>query len=307
MTAVGWARTTGLLTGIVAGAAAVGLGCGIIETHRFTLRRVRVPVLAPGAAPIRVLHISDLHLLPRQYDKCEWVSRLAELEPDLVVDTGDNFASDASLGPLLDALSGLLETPGVFVFGSNDYLKPQFGNPFGYLLHGRSHRQEDKDYPELDHEALREAFTSAGWLDLNDRRGLLEVAGRRVAFRGTDDAHHQRDHYDEVAGPAPADVDLNIGVTHAPYRRVLDAMTADGMDLIFAGHTHGGQVCLPVKGALVTNCDLDPARVKGLSSHRAGGRTSFLHVSAGLGSSPFAPYRTFCPPEASLLTLVARD
>jgi predicted MPP superfamily phosphohydrolase len=304
---VGWARTAGLLTGVTAGVAAAGLSYGIIEAHRFTLRRVRVPVLAPGATPIRVLHISDLHLLARQHDKREWVSRLAELEPDLVVNTGDNFASDAALGPLLDILSGLLAVPGVFVFGSNDYLKPKFGNPLGYLLHGRSHRHEGEEYPELDHEALREAFTSAGWLDLNDRRGVLEVAGRRVAFRGTDDAHHQRDHYDEVAGPVPSDADLNIGVTHAPYLRVLDAMTADGVDLIFAGHTHGGQVCLPVKGALVTNCDLDPARVKGLSTHDAGGRTAFLHVSAGLGSSPFAPYRTFCPPEASLLTLVPRD
>lgn len=300
---MGWARTTGLLTGAALGVAGVGLGCGVLEAHRFTLRTVRVPVLAPGAAPIRLLHISDLHLLAHQYGKREWVSGLAELKPDLVVNTGDNFCSDASLGPLLDTLSGLLEVPGVFVFGSNDYLEPKFGNPFGYLLHGRSQRREG-DLPELDHEALRAAFTSAGWLDLNDRRGRLEVAGRTVAFRGTDDAHHHRDHYDRVAGPAETDADLNIGVTHAPYRRVLDAMTADGMDLILAGHTHGGQVCLPLKGAIVTNCDLDPARVKGLSTNEAGGRTAFLHVSAGLGSSPFAPYRTFCPPEASLLTLV---
>ena len=61
-------------------------------------------------------------------------------------------------------------------------------------------------------------------------------------------------------------------MTHAPYRRVIDAMAYDGHDLIMAGHTHGGQVCVPFYGALVTNCDLDARRAKGLSQHSAGGR-----------------------------------
>lgn len=298
---VGRALGRTALTG--AAVAAAGLTWGVTEAHLFTLRRVEVPVLPAGADPIRVLHISDIHLLARQRRKQEWVARLADLDPDLVIDTGDNFCADDALAPLLDSLGDLLERPGAFIFGSNDYLKPDFRNPFGYLLHGRSRADSAEDHPELDHEALRRAFTSAGWLDLNDRQGRLEVAGRTIAFRGTDDAHHHRDHYEKVAGPA-ADADLNIGVTHAPYLRVLDAMTADGMDMIFAGHTHGGQVCLPFKGAIITNCDIDPARVKGLSTHEADGNTAWLHVSAGLGTSPFAPYRTFCRPEASLVTLL---
>ena len=40
-------------------------------------------------------------------------------------------------------------------------------------------------------------------------------------------------------------LDVAIGVTHAPYRRVIDAMAYDGHDLIMTGHTHGGQICLP--------------------------------------------------------------
>lgn len=80
-------------------------------------------------------------------------------------------------------------------------------------------------------------------------------------------------------------------------------MAADGMDLIFAGHTHGGQVCVPGYGALITNCDLDTARVKGLSRHGA----AHLHVSGGLGTSPFAPYRFANRPEVTLLTLTARS
>ena len=290
----------------VLGVGVAGLTSGVIEARRFTVRHVEVPVLKPGSSPLRVLHLSDFHMLAHQKAKREFIRGLADLEPDLVIDTGDNFCSADSLQPLLDDMAGLLERPGAFVFGSNDYLMPAFTNPFSYLLLGRSHASEGP-VPELPHEELRQAFISAGWLDLNDKSGTLEVTGHRLVFRGTDDAHHDRDHYEEVAGPADDDADLNIGVTHAPYLKILDAMVSDGMDIVFAGHTHGGQVCLPVKGAIITNCDLDTDRVKGLSRHSSGGRTGWLHVSAGVGSSPFAPYRTFCQPEVTLLTLVPRS
>ena len=116
-----------------------------------------------------------------------------------------------------------------------------------------------------------------------------------------DDPHIGRDRYADVAGPFDPDADLRLGVAHAPYRRVLDAMAADGADLILAGHTHGGQVCLPWVGALVTNCDLPRRQAKGLS----GWQESALHVSAGLGTSPYTPIRLACRPEATVLTVVA--
>lgn len=293
----------------VAAAGAATLGYGLWESRQFTLQRVAVPVLPAGQEPIRVLHISDIHLLPRQKAKLEWVSRLAGLEPDLVVNTGDNFCSPDAIEPLLDAWGRLLDAPGVFVFGSNDYTMPGFKNPAKYLAGPSKAHEHNK--PALPFDDLRAAMTSRGWADLNQQRAELEVAGRRVAFRGTDDAHLHKDDYAQVAGPALEGFDLNVAVTHAPYLRLLDAMTADGMDLIFAGHTHGGQVCLPFKGALVTNCDLDTDRVKGVSTHTVMDEdgvehTSWLHVSAGLGSSPFAPYRIACRPEATLLTLVSR-
>ena len=81
-------------------------------------------------------------------------------------------------------------------------------------------------------------------------------------------------------------------------------MAADGFPLVLAGHTHGGQLWVPFYGALVTNCDLDPRRAEGLSRHTD---STLLHVSAGLGTSPYAPVRFACPPEATLLTLVAAD
>lgn len=291
----------------VGGVAAAGAACfawGLAEAHMYTVREVWAPILPPGNRDIRILHVSDLHLMPGQHRKVRFIAGLAALRPDLVVNTGDNIANAASLGPLMEAFGALRSIPGVFVFGSNDYHAPGFKSPLRYLARRRSTAAEEKEL--LPTAELRERLQGLGWMDLTHRRVSLDVAGRRIAFRGTDDAHIELDDYSKVAGP-PEEADLNIAVTHAPYLRLLDPMAADGMDLIMSGHTHGGQVCVPGYGALITNCDLDARRVKGLSSHTSGGHTSALHVSAGLGTSPYAPYRFACRPEVTLLTLMARS
>ena len=100
---------------------------------------------------------------------------------------------------------------------------------------------------------------------------------------------------------------FGLGVTHAPYRRILDAFVDRGADLVLAGHTHGGQVCVPGYGALVTNCDIPRRQVRGDSQWTHEGRTAALEVSAGLGTSIWAPVRFACRPEATLLTLTAAD
>ena len=120
------------------------------------------------------------------------------------------------------------------------------------------------------------------------------------------DSHVKRDRYEKVAGRADPAADLRIGVMHSPEPKLLDRFAADGYDLLFAGHTHGGQLRLPFYGALVTNCGIDRERVRGLHRHPVGGQ-AWLNVSAGLGTSPWAPVRFACRPEASLLTLVPRD
>ncbi|WP_369077430.1 metallophosphoesterase, partial [Amycolatopsis solani] len=120
---------------------------------------------------------------------------------------------------------------------------------------------------------------------------------------GGDDPHLRRDRYPDIAGPADSGAAVRIGVTHSPEPRVLDTFATDGYDLVLAGHTHGGQLRLPGYGAIVTNCDLDRSRARGASRW---GAHMWLHVSAGLGTSPWAPARFACPPEASLLTLVPR-
>jgi predicted MPP superfamily phosphohydrolase len=295
------ARTLYTLAGglFVAGAATLAYA-SLVERNAYTLRRFDVPVLPPDAEPLRVLHLSDLHLTPGQRRKQDWVAALAGLDPDLVIVTGDNMAHREAVPGLARAYTPLLGFPGAFVFGSNDYAGPVFKNPLGYF---------DRDQPyvqgvELPYEELRLMLTEAGWADLNNARTTLKAGGRAVELVGVDDPHVHRDDYPAVSGRVDRSADLHIGVTHTPEPSVLDAMAADGFSLLLAGHTHGGQVCVPGVGALVTNCGLNRRMAKGL--HRWPGTPAWLHVSAGLGTHPTAPIRFACRPEASLLTLVPR-
>ncbi len=329
--------------GLVLGGAALGLGLGglswaLVEARMFTLRQVQVPLLAPGSRAVRLLHLSDLHLVPRQVRKRDWVSALADLRPDVVIDTGDNLAHEQAVPAVLDAFAALLDRPGAFVMGSNDYYGPRPKNPTRYLL--RDPRAKGiADTNPLPTAELTAGFTRAGWKDLTNRRDVLVAAGVRFELVGVDDPHLNRDRFparpdggdtaakatarsnlagagsnppsaDDAPGSEPV---IRLGVTHAPYRRVLDQMHVDGADLILAGHTHGGQLCVPGYGALVTNCDLDRGRAKGLHGwpgprpdQPGGGASTWLNVSAGLGTSPYTPVRFACRPEATLVELVAR-
>ena len=300
------ARVLGV--GALAGAAGLGYAAGV-EVRWFALRTTDLPILPAGSEPVRVLHISDLHLTPAQHLKQAWLRSLAELKPDLVISTGDHLAHMGAVPVVLDALDGLLEVPGVFVLGSNDYYAPTLRNPVRYLLPDDGSRNTHA--PQLPWGSLFDGLTRRGWLNLDNARGELSVRGLRFAFAGVDDPHLGFDDLAAVAGPADPDADVRVAVSHAPYLRVLDAFARDGYDAVFAGHTHGGQLRIPGHGALVTNCDLDTARASGLHRHPAHAPagapgSTWMHVSAGMGTSPYAPVRFCCRPEATLLTLTTR-
>jgi predicted MPP superfamily phosphohydrolase len=286
---------TGL--GVTAGAG-LAYSAGY-EVRAYTLREKTVPVLPANAESFKILHLSDLHMTPRQFKKQEWISKLAELKPDLVVVTGDFLAHLNSVPSVLGAFSAFAGIPGVFVFGSNDYFAPSLKNPARYLF-----KPDNKliGGVELPWQDLKTGLEDMGWVDLTHIRTELTIKNTRVEFRGVDDPHLLYDDYSTVAG-RPNGNSFAIGVTHAPYLRVLDAMVEDEIPLILAGHTHGGQLCLPFFGALVTNCDLDTRRAKGLHKYQ----DAWLHVSAGLGTNPFTPVRFACRPEATLLTLTAAN
>jgi predicted MPP superfamily phosphohydrolase len=100
---------------------------------------------------------------------------------------------------------------------------------------------------------------------MTHNRREVEVAGLTIAAAGVDDPHIGRDRYDAIAGRANQAANLRLGLTHSPEPRVLDRFAADGYQLVMAGHTHGGQLCLPFYGAIVTNCELDRSRAKAAS------------------------------------------
>lgn len=310
----------------MAGSALAALGAAtlgafawgaLVERNRFTIRRESVPVLDAGARPLTVLHLSDVHMAPWQKAKQDWIRGLAAEEPDLIVITGDSLGHERGLEGVEYAFEPFREIPGVFVHGSNDYFGPALKNPFGYF---RDRREESPDGAALDTEGLERFFESLGWIDLNNAAHAMSIKGSRLELLGVNDAHRGWDRLDllpgamdelrenvgwqdDPTGPEP----VTIGLTHAPYQRVLDSFVNYGTDVIFAGHTHGGQVQVPGLGALVTNSDLPREMANGLHVWHHALSAAYLEVSAGIGTSIFAPVRLACPPEAVVVTLIGDD
>src|SRR5680860_695456 len=189
--------TTG--AGALLGTAGVAYAAGI-EVRAYTLRRVELPILPARRETVRVLHLSDLHMTPGQTKKQHWVRQLGDLQPDLVVNTGDNLAHQESVPAVLGALRGLLGAPGVFVLGSNDYFAPSKRNPVKYLLPDDGKRNTHT--PKLPWPELCDGFEASGWRNLNNRRDTLSVKGTTFAFAGVDDPHLQYDDLGAVAGRA---------------------------------------------------------------------------------------------------------
>lgn len=239
-------------------------------------------------------------MLPDQKLKQKWVASLDALNPDLVINTGDNLGSDKAVPSVLAALGPLLNRPGAFVFGTNDYFAPRPVNPLKYL----TGKKRKPSRVELPWRGMRAAFIEHGWQDATHARLEFVAGGVKVALSGVDDPHHELEDYSQIAGAPNADADIAIGLSHSPEPHVLDAFAEDGYDLVLSGHTHGGQVCLPGGKAIVTNCGIDHSRASGLSRWT---EKTWLHVSNGLGTSPYAPVRLFCRPSATLIEVVERD
>jgi len=282
-----------------------------IERFWFAIKKDTAQILPTGSKDIVVLHISDIHMAPWQKKKQLWISTLAEtIKPDLVINTGDNLGHPNGIQQVLDALNTLNGIPGVFVNGSNDLYAPSKRNPLGYLLRPSERHRELDQNKKLDTAKLNNGFEALGWLNLNNRAVTIKINDVILAFVGTDDPHEGRD---DIAATTKSTKELPnsdalIGITHAPYLRVLADLQGLGSEIVFAGHTHGGQVCWPFIGrALVTNCDLPTKYARGLHSIPLKGKQLLLNVCAGLGHSIYAPVRFACRPEVRVITLTAKN
>jgi uncharacterized protein len=285
-----WLLLAILLIGVLVIAYAV-----LVERRWYRLRRHRVAILPTDGAPLTVLHLSDLHLVGGDEGKRRFLATLPRA--DLSVITGDilgepeavEFAA-AALRPVRGRVASL------FVLGSNDLYAPRPNNPFRYLIPnrrrgrvtGRRGRAQD-----LVRELERD-----GWVHLRNRKYGRRVDGVPMEIVGLDDPHIHR--ADLSVAPRTTPDAFGLAVVHSPDPA--PELAALGYDLVVAGHTHGGQIRLPFVGALVTNCSVPTRLARGLA--RLG--RSYLHVSPGLGTSKYAPFRLLCRPEATLLELSPR-
>lgn len=268
----------------------------IIGRRNFQVRAVRINLGVKK--PFRILHISDLHFRKGQRKKVRFLQKLSALNPDLVINTGDNLGGINQEQNTADALAELLALPGGFVFGGNDYRGPVFKNPLGYLLKPSGRKKT----PKLNVEKLTELFSN--WAELNNNSEVIEIQGTKIRLIGLDDPHEQLDNPRKLQKSIDdSEADVVIGVVHAPYHRSIQELALRDAQLVLAGHTHGGQVCLPGGKALTTNCDLPVEFAKGPSSWVFDAQPVELHVSAGLGTSVYAPFRLFCPPEATIIEI----
>lgn len=279
-----------LIALLVGGGACVAYGI-FVERGWYRLATYRLPILPAGSqSTLTLLHVSDLHFVAADRGKARLLASLPAA--DLTVVTGDVLgepgagqAAAAALGPIRGAAASY------FVLGSNDYFAAR---PLSYLAYFRKRRRKRRAAPGGARE-LVPLLEAGGWVHLRNRRIAQEVAGTRMEVLGLDDPHIER-HDLRVAVRADPSA-FGLAVVHSPDPA--PELAALGYDLVLCGHTHGGQVRLPLVGALVTNSTIPTRLCMGLSRL---GRT-MLHVSPGLGTSKFAPFRFLCRPEATVLEL----
>jgi predicted MPP superfamily phosphohydrolase len=143
---------------------------------------------------------------------------------------------------------------------------------------------------------LVRALEADGWQHLLNRRTTLAVDGTRFEVLGMDDPHIWRHDIRSAARKDPEA--FGFAVVHSPDPA--PELAALGYRLIVAGHTHGGQVRMPLIGPLITNSHMPRRMAMGLVSLPP----AVMHVSPGMGTSRWAPFRFLCRPEATVLDLV---
>jgi predicted MPP superfamily phosphohydrolase len=267
----------------------------LMEARSYRLTRRVVPVQA-GIDRLTILHVSDTHLTGPESPLVPFLERLPELvgtTPDLVFVTGDLIESDKGIEPIVAALSRLEAQLGrYYVLGSHDYFQSENPSFLKYVTGNRKVPVASRAATE----DLEGGLSDKGWISAQNLTHQIDAPQGRIRISGVADPYlnwHTTDHIHR----APDEV-LALGLVHAPD--VVSEWLLNGFDLVFAGHTHGGQIRVPPIGSIVTNSDLPAALAYGL--HRIG--SGWLHVSPGLGTSHYAPIRFCCPPEATLLELV---
>jgi predicted MPP superfamily phosphohydrolase len=265
--------------------AAVGILCfaygHYVEPFWPQVTRVRVesPKLRGAQRPVRVVHISDLHCDPGPRLEERLPDLIAAERPDLIVFTGDSLNSPEGLPVLRKLLPRLASIAPTYAVRGN----------------------WDTAYWRRE-----ELFEGTGVVELRKEAARLDVAGTTIWVAGAPFAS-----LDEPPDGVPSGIRntlkdvppeaFTLLLYHTPDL-ILEAAGTNRVDLYCAGHTHGGQVALPLYGALVTLSKFGKKYESGL--HREG--RTWLYVNRGLGmeGGPAPRVRFFARPEVTVIELV---
>jgi len=264
----------------------------LVEPNWPRLRRVTIRGQRKLKRPITILHLSDIHFVGKEGSKRRFFQRLSMLNPDLIFITGDVIDDDQGIDTAARLISGLRARYGTYlVLGNHEYYNYFILDNLRYhagLGKTSSHRN---DVSKFVSEMKR-----IGVHVLINESTQLEVHGTPVFIGGTDDPVTQTVDFERALhGLSPRT--LNILLIH--HLDGLLKLSHHGPDLVFAGHTHGGQIRIPLLGPLFCETKLPRRYVEGLHPYQ--GMTVF--VSRGLGAGRTIFPRLACRPEAVLFEL----
>lgn len=238
-----------------------------------TQQTIEIEPLAPAFEGLKVAFLTDFHssalTAPGFFERV--VRETNRLKPDVILLGGDYVTEEPVwLEGLLPALAQLHAPLGVYgVLGNHDYY--------------------------FEPNAIRRALHQIGVVDITNAGRWLTRAGSRLRIAGVGDLWEDEQNLDAALDGAHQD-EVAIVLSHNPDYAM--EMNDPRVRLLLAGHTHGGQICLPRVGALITNSRYGKQLASGLVDFE-----SFqLYVSRGLGTV-VVPLRYQCPPEIVLLTL----
>ena len=271
---------------------AVFFGAWLIIEPRF-FRIVRKEArCAKLINPLQILHLSDIHFAYLDRKLASFFDRLAELNPDLIVLTGDIIDCREGVYEAEKQLSKLKSKSGIFaVMGNHDYYDYRLYDCLFHNFQGQRHPLKRNGTLKL-----RGVYKKLRIKELRNESQSVEIDGQQIGIHGVDDP---------VTGHADLTrlrVQKNPGMPHILLSHSLDVLfglSEHEIDICFSGHTHGGQVCLPGWGAIITHSRAGRKYASGIKK--------FMNIqcciSRGMGSSRFMPIRFFSRPEAILLTL----
>jgi predicted MPP superfamily phosphohydrolase len=236
-----------------------------------TRARIESAKLPQGARPVRLVHISDLHSDPRPRLEERLPGIVAALRPDLIVFTGDALNSPAALPVFKNCMTQLARIAPTFAVRGNWDVW--------------SWRDQD-------------LYGGTGVRPLRGEAVSLDVGGAKLWLAGL--SVGSEDQLDSTLAAAPADA-FSIFLHHYPDE--IEAVAARGrVDLYCAGHTHGGQVALPLYGALITLSRFGKKYEAGL--YRVNQTTLYVNRGIGMEGGPAPRVRFWARPEVTVIDIV---